>query len=266
MTDGPITLMGCGRLGSAILEGWLKTGAVAPERLIILTPSSKPAAEAARAKGARINPGSEALGEVSALVVSVKPAMWRAASEPVAPSLAADATVVSVMAGVRAASLSEVFGSRAVARVMPTTGVAQAQGVASIWAGTEAARGVARELFAPLAEVVDLADEGLIDAATAVSGSGPAYFHAFAKALAEAGVAEGLDPADAVRLARATLRSAAAGLQDGADLDALIARVASPGGTTQAGLKALVKAGMAEAAAAAVQAAVTRARELSANG
>lgn len=266
MTDGPVVLMGCGRLGSALVEGWLKTGAVAAERLVILTPSMKPAAEAAVARGARVNPGAEALAEAAAVVVSVKPAMWRAASEPVAPQLSPHAVVVSVMAGVRSASLSDVFGDRAVARVMPTTGVAQGQGVASIWAATDTARALATGLFAPMAEVVDLKEEDLIDAATAVSGSGPAYFHAFAKALAEAGVAEGLDPADAVRLARATLRSAAAGLADGADLDALIARVASPGGTTQAGLKALAEAGMARAASAAVQAAVHRARELSANG
>jgi pyrroline-5-carboxylate reductase len=147
---------------------------------------------------------------------------------------------------------------------MPTTGVAQGQGVATIWSADPAAREAARALFAPMAEVVDLAEEALMDAATAVSGSGPAYFHAFAQALAEAGVIEGLDPADAVRLARATLRSAAAGLEDGADLDALIARVASPGGTTQAGLKALAEAGMPDAVRAAVEAATARARELSA--
>jgi pyrroline-5-carboxylate reductase len=193
----------------------------------------------------------------------VKPAMWRAASEPLAGALATDAAVVSVMAGVRAAAMAEVFAGP-VARVMPTTGVAQGQGVASIWSADAVARDAARALFAPMAEVVDLADEALMDAATAVSGSGPAYFHAFAKALAEAGIAEGLAPADAVRLARATLRSAAAGLEDGADLDALIARVASPGGTTQAGLKALAEAGMPDAVRAAVDAATRRARELSA--
>lgn len=263
MTRGAVAILGCGRLGSAIIEGWLKTGAVAPDRLIILTPSSKPVAEAAAARGARVNPPTKALSEVETLVVAVKPAMWRSAVASVEPGLAPDATVVSVMAGVRAASLAEVFGDRAIARVMPTTGVAQARGVASIWAASEGAGTLAHGLFDAIAETVDIPVENLMDAVTAVSGSGPAYFHAFTAALAAAGAAEGLPEETALQLARATLRSAASGVEGDDSLDALIARVASPGGTTRAGLEALDRdEAMSRAVRAAVEAATRRAGEL----
>lgn len=241
-----------------MLEGWLATGAVDPGRLIILTPSEKPAAEAARARGARINPAGEALAGAGTVVLAVKPALWRAAATSL-DGLAADATVISVMAGVGADALGEAFDGRPVARVMPTTAVAQGKGVAAAWATDPAARAVAHGLFDPVADTVDLADEGLIDAATAVAGSAPAFIYAFVEALARAGVAEGLDPEAAARLARGALRSAGAGAETGAPLADLIARIASPGGTTEAGLKAM---GDVDTASAAIRAAVKRAREL----
>ncbi|WP_284222923.1 pyrroline-5-carboxylate reductase family protein, partial [Brevundimonas denitrificans] len=123
-TAGTVALVGCGRLGSAILEGWLKTGAVAARELIIFTPSDKPAAEAARAQGARVNPPIDALVEARALVLAVKPAKWREALGPLVGALNPEAVIVSVMAGVAAADISAVAG-RPVARVMPTTAVAQ---------------------------------------------------------------------------------------------------------------------------------------------
>jgi len=261
-SDGAIALIGCGRLGSAIVEGWLATGAVDPKRLIIVSPSEKPATEAAGAAGARINPPFADLAEVGAVVLGVKPAKWREASAPLLETLSATATVVSVMAGVRADSLSELFGGRPIVRVMPTTGVATGQGVAAVWSMTQAARAVAHDLFQPLADVVDLEEESQIDIATAVAGSGPAYVHAFIRALAAGGQAAGLDEASALRLARGAVRSAAsAGVDD--TLEALIARVASPGGTTEAGLKALNAAdALDKAVGAAVAAALRRAREL----
>ncbi len=241
-----------------MLEGWLATGAVDPDRLIILTPSKKPAAEAARARGARINPSGEALAEAGCVVLAVKPALWRTAAASLA-GLAADATVISVMAGVGSMALAEVFGNRAVARVMPTTAVAQSRGVAAVWATNPAARAVAHALFDPMADTVDLTDEALIDAATAVAGSAPAFIYAFVEALARAGEAEGLDADAAARLARGALRSAGAGAETGAPLADLIARIASPGGTTEAGLKAM---GEVAAASAAITAAVAKARTL----
>lgn len=266
MAGGPVVLLGCGRLGSAIVEGWLATGGIDAADLIILTPSVKAVAKAARARGARINPPLESLSDARALVLAVKPGMWREAATPLLETLSDTATVVSVMAGIRAQALSRAFKDRPIARVMPTTGVASGEGIASIWAEDDPARMIARDLFAPIAEVVDLDEEQLIDVATAVSGSGPAYVHAFTLALAQAGMKAGLDEATAVRLARGTLRSAAAGTRSDATLEALIAQVASPGGTTQAGLAALnADAALDDVVEAAVQAALKRARELSAD-
>jgi len=259
---GPVVLVGCGRLGSAILEGWLLTGTVAASDLIILSPSEKPAAEAARAEGARINPPLEALSAAAVVVLAVKPAIWREVMAPLAPFLNDRAVILSVMAGVTAPRLAEGIGGWPIVRVMPTTGVSRGRGVASVWSADDKARALGRALFEPMAETVDLPDEALMDAATAVAGSGAAYFYAFTEALARAGQAAGLDAATADVLARATLRSAAESM--GADpLDALIARIASPGGSTRAGLEALDRDGrLAAMLDDTVAAAVRRNREM----
>jgi pyrroline-5-carboxylate reductase len=257
-----VILVGCGRLGSAILEGWMATGAVAPEDLIILIPSPKPAADAARDRGARINPPVDALRDAAMVVLAVKPAVWRAALQPLQGNLADDAVIVSVMAGVRAAEISGMAG-RAVARVMPTTAVAQARGVAALWSADPPALNAARAVFAPLADIVDLETEDQMDAATAVAGSAPAFVYAFTEALAQAGEGQGLSPEAAGRMARGALRSAGAGAETGEPLESLIARIASPGGTTRAGLDAMAVSGdLDRAAQAAVGAAVARARSL----
>jgi pyrroline-5-carboxylate reductase len=259
---GPVVLLGCGRLGSAIVEGWLKTGAVAASDLIILTPSDKPVAERARAMGARINPPVNELGAARVLMLAVKPAKWRAAFEPLADALGAQTRLVSVMAGVSAADIGLIC-ARPVARVMPTTAVAQARGVAALWSADPDVRETARSLFSPMAEVVDLEAEAEIDVATAVAGSAPAFLYAFVESLAGAGRAEGLSEEAARRLARGALRSAGAGVETNETLEALIARIASPGGTTRAGLDAMAAKGdLVRAASTAVTAAVQRARSL----
>lgn len=254
----PVVLVGCGRLGSALVEGWMRAGPVRPADLIILTPSEKPAAEAASAAGARVNPDPEAVRDARAVVLAIKPAAWRTATDHLVGGLAEDAVVISLMAGVRAAPIADRL-ARPVVRVMPTTAVAQARGVAAVWSADARARFGATELFRAVAEVVDLDDEALMDAATATAGSAPAFVLAFVQALAEAGEARGLTRRTAEALARGALRSAAAG---DAPLDELIARVASPGGTTRAGLDASA-ALVAEAARTAIDAAVARAGELS---
>lgn len=265
MAGRPVILAGCGRLGSAIVEGWLKTGGLDPRDLIILTPSHKPIAETARAAGARINPGPEALATADRLVLAVKPAMWREAAADVSSHLAEDAVVISVMAGVRSADLATAFGSRLLARVMPTTGVAAGRGVAGLWADDEAARAAASALFAPIADLAPLSDEALIDAATAVAGSGQAYVFAFVEALAGAGRAQGLSEVEALTLARGAVISAAAAMEaepDASPAD-LTARVASPGGTTRAALAVLGENDALDALIArAADAASARAREL----
>ena len=197
------------------------------------------------------------------MLLAVKPQIWRDAAAHVAPHLARDAVIVSIAAGVACADIAAAFAGRRVARVMPTTAAAIGQGTASVFAGDVTARERAHALFAPVGTVVDLGDEDLMHAATAVSGSAPAYLYAFVEALEAAGVSLGLSPAAARDLARATTAGAAALMtESGADAADLRRQVTSPGGTTEAALKVLMgEAGLGpllKAAAAAEQ----RSREL----
>lgn len=242
-----------------MLTGWRLTGAVAMSDLAILSPSRKPLIDEAVAAGATHNP--EDLARVSRVVLAVKPARWREAAAALTGRLPGDAAIVSVMAGVPARAVADGFGGRAVARVMPTTAVSAAQGVATLWAQTDLGRDLAAGLFRPIAEVIDVEEESLIDVATAVSGSGAAYVYAFVRALARAGEAAGLSPDQALALARATASGALARLKGGGDADELIAEVASPGGTTQAGLT-ILEPELTRLVDRTVQAALTRAREL----
>ena len=197
--------------------------------------------------------------------MAVKPQVWRNAAGAVAGLLAPDAVVVSIAAGVRTADLVEAFGGRRVARVMPTTAVAFGKGVASIYSTDPEAAARAHALFDPVATVADLTDEALMDAATAVSGSGPGYVYAFVEALEAAGVHAGLPPETAKTLARATVAGAAALMeQSGTDPAELRRQVTSPAGTTEAALKVLMAedSGFGPLLRRAVDAAVARAREL----
>ncbi|MFN3229208.1 MAG: pyrroline-5-carboxylate reductase family protein [Asticcacaulis sp.] len=261
----PVLLVGAGALGSAILQGWRRTGAVAPKDVMIL--DLHPGEEANRyaADGARLNPGPESWGEARTIVMAVKPHHWREAAQILTFSLSPAAVIVSVMAGVRTEDLAKTFDPNPVARVMPTTGVATGQGVATLYSASDTAFAAALALFGPIATTVRVADEGEIDAATAISGSGPAYVYAFTAALEAAALKLDLSPEDARTLARATVISAARMMEEtGRDPEDLIRQVASPGGTTEAALKVLRGAGqslnvLVETAA---RAAHNRAKEL----
>ena len=204
----PILLLGAGRLGGALLDGWALTGAFSPADLIIRDPQPGEAARIAAGKGAVLNPPDAALGRAKVVLLAVKPQMWREAAIALTPHLAADAVIVSVAAGVRAGDLSQAFGGRPTARVMPITAVAVAQGAGAIYAADPRASSAAHALFDPVARMVDLDDEGQMDAVTAVCGSAPAYLYAFTEALEAAGEHLGLAPEAARTLARATVAGA----------------------------------------------------------
>ena len=260
----PILLIGAGRMGGAILQGWRRSGAVPYRHCMLRVRSITPAAGTAEEGGAVVNPPDEALAAARTVILGVKPQVWRQVAADYADLLSADAIIVSILVGVRLKDISEAFGGRRVARVMPTTGVAIAQGVASIYAAEAESRERAHRLFDPIATTVDIADEGLMDAASAVSGSGPAYVYAFTEALEAAGRRAGL-PEDAARtLARATVVSASAYLAEtGAEPSDLRREVTSPGGTTQAALSILMgEGGLEPLLRDGVQANMARAREL----
>ena len=260
----PILLLGAGRMGGAMIEGWALTRAISPADLIIREPQANSTVSRACDAGARLNPPDAALAEAGTVLMALKPQIWRAAVAEVAKRLNPEAVVVSIAAGVPVGELSQVFAGHPVARVMPTTAVAIAKGVASVYSPDPAARARAHALFDPVATAVDLADETLIDVATAVSGSAPAYWYALIEALEAAGEAQGLPREAAQALVRATMIGAGALLDHSGEAPAELRRqVTSPGGTTQAALEVLMAPdGFPRLAAEAVEAAVRRAREL----
>ncbi|MEO6340608.1 MAG: pyrroline-5-carboxylate reductase [Caulobacteraceae bacterium] len=260
----PILLLGAGRMGGALVEGWRRVGAFAPADLMLCDPHPGDVARAAGEAGAKLNPPDDVLAGAMTVVLAVKPQMWRETAATFAEKLAPEAVIVSIAAGVRTADISAAFSGRRVARVMPTTAASIAQGVASIYAADPRALARAHALFDPVSTTVDLEDEALVDAATAVSGSGPAYLYAFVEALEAAGVQVGLAPDVARTLARATVASAAAlMIESGEEAAELRRQVTSPGGTTEAALKVLMgEAGLGELVPRAADAALARAREL----
>ncbi len=262
----PILMLGAGRMGGAMIEGWLAAGAFEGRELMIRDPNPGPAAQAAEQAGALLNPPEAELARASTVVLAVKPQLWREAAAETAAWLGASAVIVSIAAGVKSGEISRAFGGRCVARVMPTTAAAIGQGTASLYADDPAALARAHALFEPLGAVVDLTDEGLMHAATAVSGSAPAYLYAFIEALEAAGVIAGLSPKDAQRLARSTLTGAAALLaRSGEEPSDLRRQVTSPGGTTEAALNVLLSdTGLPPLLREAVGAAVRRSKELGA--
>ena len=237
----PILMLGAGRMGGAILDGWRKSGAFAPDELIIVDPRPGEAALEAADAGVLLNPPDAALARAKTVLLAVKPQSWSEAAARYASLLAPDAVILSIAAGVKSGDIAHAFGGRAVGRVMPTTAAAICQGTASVYADTSEALDRAHALFEPLGDVVDLADEDQMHAATAVSGSGPAYLFAFLETLEAAGAAAGLPQKEASRLARSTLIGAAALLaESGADPVELRRQVTSPGGTTEAALNVLL--------------------------
>lgn len=259
----PILILGAGRMGGALIEGWARAGAFRPGQLIVRDPYLTAPAAAAFA-GARVNPPDAALAEAPTVLLAVKPQVWRQVAAEVEPLLRPDAVIVSIAAGARVADLSAGFGGRRAARVMPTTAAAIGKGVASIVAPDPEARARAHALFAPVGVCVDIPDEALMDVTVAVSGSAPAYLYAFIEALEAAGEAEGLDAAASRALVRSTLIGAAALLDRTGENPAELRRqVTSPGGTTEAALKVLMgEHGLWPLAAEAVAAAKKRSQEL----
>jgi len=263
MTVAPILLIGAGRMGGAILEGWRAADAFAPSDLLLVDPHPGAMAEATAKAGAALNPDPSAYARARTVLLAVKPQLWKGAAASAAPHLSPEAVIVSIAAGVRCADIAKAF-ARPVARVMPTTAVGVRKGVATLFSEDAMALTAARALFSPVAAVVEVEEEALIDAATAVSGSAPAYLYAFIEALEAAGETAGLSPAQSQTLARATIVGAAALMETSLEEPSELRRqVTSPGGTTEAALKVLMgEGGFDPLLKAAVAAALARAREL----
>lgn len=258
-----LVLLGCGKMGSALLQGWLTRG-LPPGSVWVLEPA--PSAWL-MAQGVHLN---EPLPPAPGIVlVAVKPQMMGAALPQLA-SLGGGATLfLSIAAGTTIASYESLLGpDTPVIRAMPNTPAAVGRGITAITGNaraTAAHLAMAETLLSAVGQVARLEGEDQMDAVTAVSGSGPAYVFLLIEALAAAGEAEGLVPALALRLARATVAGAGA-LAEAAEEDpaALRRNVTSPGGTTAAALDVLMDEthGLPALLRAAVHAAAARGREL----
>jgi pyrroline-5-carboxylate reductase len=264
---GTVALIGAGKMGAAMLEGWIGLG-LDPARVAVIEPQPAPAIAALAARGLRLNPDSAAI-RADAIVLAVKPQIAPDAMAAVAAAAAsADSVVVSVMAGRTIAFLETALGGNvAIIRAMPNTPAAIGRGITVAVpnpAVTAAQRGLADALLAATGAVEWIDDETLMDAVTAVSGSGPAYVFLFAESLARAGERAGLPATLAARLARATVAGSGE-LLHRSPLDAALLRrnVTSPGGTTEAALGLLMAAdGLDRLMERAVAAATRRSREL----
>ena len=260
----PILLVGGGRMGGAMLRGWQERGLASS---VVLDPA--PEARALKASNVEVVESASLIPagfRPTAVVLAVKPQVAAAALPAVAPRVG-DAVALSIMAGRTLASLAAMLRGAALVRAMPNTPAAIGRGISVACAGpgvSEPQRALCDALLAAVGEVAWVEDEALLDAVTAVSGSGPAYVFLLAELLERAGIEQGLSAALARRLARATVAGAGA-LLAASDEDAAALRraVTSPGGTTERALTVLMdEAAWPAALSRAVAAAAERSREL----
>ena len=259
---GTLALVGAGKMGGAMLDGWLARG-LDPGRVAVFDPQPPPGL--ARHVGLRLNPRDGVAADV--MVLAVKPQVAAEALPPLKPLVGPASLVVSIMAGRTLRFLEAALPQAAVVRAMPNTPAAIGRGITVAVANarvTEAQRGLATRLLAAAGAVEWIDDEALMDAVTAVSGSGPAYVFLLAESLARAGEAAGLPPALAERLARETIAGSGELLHRSREPAATLRQnVTSPGGTTAAALGVLMaKDGLDPLMEKAVAAATRRSREL----
>jgi pyrroline-5-carboxylate reductase len=262
---GTIALAGAGKMGGAMLTGWL-AGGLDAKRVVVIEPQPAPEIRALAAQGVRLNPAAPQTGEVDTIVVAVKPQSFREAGATFRPFIGASTLVVSIMAGTPIAALEEVCGG-SVVRAMPNTPAAIGRGITVAVAAKSVSapqREIADALLRATGAVEWVDKESLMDAVTAVSGSGPAYVFLLAEELARAGVAAGLPAELAARLARETVAGSGELLHRSELAPATLRQnVTSPGGTTAAALDVLMGPnGLQPILTRAVAAATQRSKDL----
>jgi len=261
--QGTIALAGAGKMGGAMLTGWL-AGGLDAGRVVVIDPQPSDEIKALVAKGIRLNPQDAATTDT--LVVAVKPQTFRDAGPALKRLVTPSTLVVSIMAGTPISALEEICGG-SVVRAMPNTPAAIGRGITVAVPAknvSAAQRATADALLRATGSVEWVDDEALMDAVTAVSGSGPAYIFLLAEELARAGIEAGLPAELAMKLARETVAGSGE-LLHRSDLPAATLRqnVTSPGGTTAAALEVLMaKDGLQPLMIRAIAAATKRSKEL----
>ena len=263
---GTLVLVGAGKMGSAMLDGWLGRG-LDPKKITVIEPQPVKAVKALARRGVKLNPKNK-FGVASAIVIAVKPQSAPEALPPLARYIDKATLVLSIMAGRTIGFLEKSLpAGTAIVRAMPNTPAAIGRGISVAVANAKISkrhRKQASDLLAAIGKVEWVLDEALMDAVTALSGSGPAYIFLLAECMARAGVAAGLPPDLATRLACETVAGSAE-LLHRSDIDAATLRqnVTSPGGTTAAALEVLMgPGGFDQLLTQAIDAATRRSRDL----
>jgi pyrroline-5-carboxylate reductase len=263
---GTILLVGAGKMGSALLEGWLALG-IAPNKLVVIEPQPTSDITALAGQGLHLNPPQRLDHEIAAAVIAVKPQVAPQVMPTLLPLVGAATVVVSIMAGRTLHFLDATLPRASLVRAMPNTPAAVGRGITVAVPNARVSatqRDLVHALLSAVGAVEWINDELLMDAVTALSGSGPAYVFLLAETMARAGCAAGLPPLLAEALARATVAGSGE-LLHRSRLDAATLRqnVTSPGGTTAAALDVLMaKDGLGELMTKAIAAAAKRSREL----
>jgi pyrroline-5-carboxylate reductase len=276
---GSLLLVGGGRMGAALLDGWRARG-LPPADTTVIEPDRN-RAEALQELGVRVHAEALALAEGFAprvLVLAVKPQVMADVLDELQARLVTPSMVVSIAAGKPLAAFAQAFGADVpIVRAMPNTPAAIGRGISALFANAATGptdRAAAEELMAAVGDTVWLESEDDMHAVTALSGGGPAYVFLLVEAMAVAGERLGLEPELAMRLARRTVAGAAALLDSSDTTPADLRRaVTSPGGTTRAALDILMPTGeesldeeesmgLAELMTEALAAAAERSREL----
>jgi len=261
--------VGAGNMAEGIVAGVLGAGVYTPDRIIVADPApERRQLFEARFGVTAIDNSRKAVASADTVVLAIKPQVFGELASDLVAGLRSDQLIISIMAGWSSGAVAEALGGGGgrVVRGMPNLPIRVGAGVAGIYGGgdaTETDVATVQKIFDAAGQSVVLDDEGLMDAVTAVSGSGPAYYYYFTEAIVAGGVAAGLSPDQALRLAENTaLGAARMMLETGIDPAELRRQVTSPGGTTQAALESMEAAGVPEALKQAVLAAAGRSKEL----
>lgn len=266
MSNLRIAFIGAGNMAASLIGGLLARGLPAGQ-----IHASEPSAERRRQLQQDLGihthaDNAQACAQADVVVLAVKPQIMREVCQPLAAALQPEQLIISIAAGISCASLQQWLQHQEVVRCMPNTPALLQQGISGLFAAAAVSplqRRQAEGILDAVGESVWVEREELLDAVTAVSGSGPAYFFLLMEAMADAGVELGLDPATAARLAQQTaLGAARMACQSDVDVATLRARVTSPQGTTDAAIRSFETDGFRAMVSRALQAASDRSAEL----
>jgi len=268
--DTTLLLVGCGKMGSALLEGWLERG-IAPNAITIIEPNAEVGKQLSQDKGVSVLASSVDIAanyQPEIIVFAVKPQIMA----DIVPDFKSFAGTGTVFLSIAAGKTIEFFENHLstvapIVRSMPNTPAAIQRGIAAVCANspvTNAHRRLCQNLLEAVSDVIWIDDESLMDTVTAVSGSGPAYVFLLAECMAEAGISAGLPVDLAYQLARATVAGSGEMLHQMTDAPSTLREnVTSPGGTTAAALDILMdKHGLQSLLTKAIAAATARSKEL----